>query len=69
MKNSKPPIKPTLKKFRVRNGSGDIFYTYTNWAPHEIDGVTFIPVTKTVPSQTKTQQLHYLRKDSLESVK
>jgi hypothetical protein len=67
MKNTK--IKPVLKKFRVRNGSGDIFYTYTHWAPHEIDGVTFIPVTKSVPSQTKTQQLHYLRKDSLESVK
>ena len=69
MKNSKPQFKPVLKKYRVRNGSGEIFYTYTNWEPNEIDGVTFLPVVKSMPSQSKTQQLHYLRKDSLEAVK
>lgn len=69
MKNSKPHLKPVLKKYRVRNGSGEIYYTYTHWEPNEIEGVTFLPVTKSMPSQDRTQQLHYLRKDSLESVK
>jgi len=69
MKNTKTPFKPVLKKFRVRNGNGDIFYTYSHWDPHEIDGVAFVPVTKSMPTQDRTQQLHYLRKDSLESVK
>ena len=69
MKNSKPHLKPVLKKYRVRNGSGEIYYTYTHWEPNEIDGVTFLPVTKSMPSHDRTQQLHYLRKDSLEVVK
>lgn len=69
MKNSKPHLKPVLKKYRVRNGSGEIYYTYTHWEPNEIEGITFLPVTKSMPSQDRTQQLHYLRKDSLESVK
>ncbi len=69
MKNSKPHLKPVLKKYRVRNGSGEIYYTYTHWEPNEIEGVTFLPVTKSMPSQDRTQQLHYLRKDSLEAVK
>ena len=69
MKNSKQQFKPVLKKYRVRNGSGEIFYTYSNWETNEIDGVTFLPVVKSMPSQSKTQQLHYLRKDSLEAVK
>lgn len=66
MKNN---LKPQLKKVRVRNGSGDIFYTYNHWETNEIDGVVFVPVVKQMPSQDKTQQLHYLRKDSLETVK
>jgi hypothetical protein len=69
MKNSKPHLKPVLKKYRVRNGSGEIYYTYTHWEPNEIEGVTFLPVTKSMPSQDRTQQLHYLRKDSLEAIK
>ncbi len=69
MKNSKPHLKPVLKKYRVRNGSGEIYYTYTHWEPNEIEGVTFLPVTKSLPSQDRTQQLHYLRKDSLEAIK
>jgi hypothetical protein len=28
-----------------------------------------VPVTKSMPTQERTQQLHYLRKDSLENVK
>jgi hypothetical protein len=69
MKNSKPHLKSVLKKYRVRNGTGEVFYTYTHWEPNEIDGVTFLPVTKSMPSHDRTQQLHYLRKDSLEVVK
>ena len=69
MKNPKSQLKSVLKKYRVRNGTGEIFYTYTHWEPNEIDGVTFLPVTKSMPSQDRTQQLHYLRKDSLEVVK
>lgn len=69
MKNSKPHLKPVLKKYRVRNGSGEIYYTYTHWEPNEIEGVTFLPVTKSMPSQDRTQQLHYLRKDCLEAIK
>jgi hypothetical protein len=69
MKNSKTQLKSVLKKYRVRNGSGEIFYTYSNWETNEIDGVIFLPVVKSMPSQSKTQQLHYLRKDSLEAVK
>jgi len=69
MKNSKTQLKSVLKKYRVRNGSGEIYYTYTHWEPNEIEGVTFLAVTKSMPSQDRTQQLHYLRKDSLEAVK
>ena len=61
--------KPILKKVRIRNGDGTIFYTYSSWETNEIDGVVFVPVVKQMPSQDKTQQLHYLRKDSLETVK
>lgn len=66
MKNN---FQAQLKKVRVRNGSGEIFYTYSHWEPNEIDGVVFTPVVKTMPSNDKTQVMHYLRKDSLETVK
>jgi hypothetical protein len=35
----------------------------------EIDGVPFMPVVKSTPSQTNTQTVHFMRKDSLEKVK
>ena len=57
-----------LKKVRIRNGDGTVYYTYTHWSPNEIDGVNYTPVTKSMPSNSKTQALHYLRKDSLETV-
>ena len=60
--------KAILKKVRSKTNS-DIYYTYSNWSTNEIDGITFIPVVKSMPSHSKTQQLHYLRKDSLEAVK
>lgn len=59
--------KPILKKVRSKTNS-DIFYTYSNWATNEIDGITFIPVVKTVPNGS-TQTIHYMRKDNLEYVK
>ena len=65
MKNSKQPI---LKKVRYRNGT-DIFYTYTNWPIKDIDGVEYLSVVKSMPSHSKTQQLHYVRKDAMEYVK
>jgi hypothetical protein len=59
---------PKLLKVRVKNG-GDTYYTFSNWETKEIEGVTFVPVNKMMPSQSVTQQIHYLRKDWLEYVK
>ena len=59
--------KPTLKKVRSKTNS-DIYYTYSNWATNEIDGITFIPVVKS-PSRTENQVIHYMRKDNMEFVK
>jgi hypothetical protein len=56
-------------KLRNKVSVTDIYYTYQHWTPREIDGVTFLPVVKTEPSHSKTQQLHYMRKDSLEKIK
>ena len=64
MKKESTPI-----KVKVRNGDGTIFYTYSHWQPNEIDGVKYTPVTKFMPSNDRTQQLHYLRKDTLEYIK
>ena len=64
MRNSKS----ILKKVRYRNGT-EIYYTYTNWPIKEIDGVEYLSVVKEVPSHSKTQQLHYVRKDAMEYVK
>ena len=62
--------KPILKKVRIRNGDGTIFYTYSSWETNEIDGIEYVPVTKFDPSSTdRLLQLHYLRKDTLEQVK
>jgi hypothetical protein len=63
-----PQVKPVLKKVRAKNGT-DIFYTYSNWNTHEIDGVTFLPVVKEVPNNYKNQVIHYMRKDNMEYVK
>jgi len=60
--------KAILKKVRARNGT-DIFYTYSNWATNEIDGVTFLPVVKEIPDPKKNQVVHYMRKDNMEYVK
>jgi hypothetical protein len=59
--------KAILKKVRSKTNS-DIYYTYSNWTAKEIDGVTFIPVVKSVPSG-ETQVIHYMCKDNVEYVK
>lgn len=56
-------------KLRNKISVTDIYYTYPHWASREIDGVTFLPVVKSEPSNAMTQQLHYMRKDSLEKIK
>jgi hypothetical protein len=65
MKNVK--TKPILKKVRSKTSS-DIYYTFSNWDTREIEGVTFIPVVKEVPSE-KLQHTFWLRKDNVEYVK
>jgi len=73
-KNSRPGYiagttggKAILKKVRSKTNS-DVYYTYSNWATKEIDGITFIPVVKSMPSG-ETQIIHYMRKDNLEYIK
>ena len=60
-------IKPLLKKVRSKTNS-DTYYTFSNWESKEIEGVTFIPVVKEVPSE-KLQHTFWLRKDNVEYVK
>jgi hypothetical protein len=60
---------PKLQKVRSRLNQTEVYYTYSHWDLKEIDGVKFIPVVKTVPSNEKTQQIHYMRKDNMEYVK
>ena len=59
--------KAVLKKVRSKTNS-DIYYTYSNWATNEIDGITFIPVVKS-PNKDENQVIHYMRKDNMEVVK
>lgn len=65
MKHKKEPI---LQKVRVKNG-GDVYYTFSHWTTKEIDGVEFIAVNKTIPSQENTQTIYWMRKDWLEYIK
>ena len=60
-------VKPILKKVRSLTNS-DIYYTYSNWEPKEIEGVTFIPVVKGMPNE-KLQHTFWLRKENVEYVK
>ena len=66
MKNSTK--KPVLKKVRYKNGL-DEFYTYSNWETKEIEGVEYLAVTKSDPSDHQTKQLYYVRKDAMEFIK
>jgi len=54
---------------RNKISQAEIYYTYPHWPSKDIDGVEFLPVVKQIPSQSNTQTIHYMRKDSLEKVK
>ena len=56
-------------KLRNKISQTEMYYTYSHWPSKDIDGVEFLPVVKQVPSQTNTQTIHYMRKDSLEKVR
>jgi hypothetical protein len=56
-------------KLRNKISQVEIYYTYSHWPSKDIDGVEFLPVVKQPPSQSNTQTIHYMRKDSLEKVK
>jgi hypothetical protein len=60
------PVKQVYKKVRARNGT-DIFYTDPKWDTKEIDGVTFIAVSKEHPFVSN--QVHWMKKDNMEYVK
>ena len=55
-------------KLRNKFSPTEIYYTFANWPSRLIEGVEFIAVNKSFPTDA-TQQMHYMRKDSLEKVK
>jgi hypothetical protein len=61
----------TQKPIKLRNKLSplEVYYTFSHWPSRQIDGVEFIAVNKFDPSNVRTQQLHYMRKDSLEKCK
>jgi len=62
--------KQVLQKVRNRLRPEEMYFTYSHWIPKIIDGVTFLPVVLTDPSNSHhTQPLRYMRKDSLEYFK
>lgn len=65
--NTKVSQKPI--KLRNKFSLTETYYTFPHWETREIDGVVFLAVNKFPPSQGKTQQIHYMRKDSLEKVR
>lgn len=65
----KTNVSQKLIKLRNKISPSEIYYTFSHWESKEIEGVQFIPVNKMPPSQGVTQQIHYMRKDSLEKVK
>jgi hypothetical protein len=61
-------MKKDLVKYRSLT-THEIVWSYTHWSPKVIDGIDFIPVTLVKPSQDRTLQLYYMKKDFLEEVK
>ncbi len=61
----------TENPIKLRNAlhQTEVYYTFSHWPSKEIDGVMFLPVVKQPPSQSNTQSIHYMRKDSLEKIK
>ena len=68
MKTIRKPQKIGIWKQVRSKTNPDIYYTYTEWTDHEIDGIVFIPAVKEM-NPNRTQQVKYLRKDSIEYVK
>ena len=56
-------------KMRNKISQTEVYYTYSHWPSKDIDGVEFLSVVKQPPSQSNTQTVHYMRKDSLEKTK
>ena len=56
-------------KLRNKFSPTEIYYTFSTWPTREIEGVEFVAVNKFPPSEKATQQMHFMRKDSLEKVK
>ena len=56
-------------KLRNRVNPTEFYWTYSSWGSNFVDGVEFLPVTRFDPSDNRTKQLYYVRKDSLEKVK
>ena len=63
--------KPDNKPIKLRNqfNHEEFYWTYSHWNSNVVDGVEFLPVTRFDPSDNRTRQLYYVRKDSLEKVK
>lgn len=70
MKNKKK-VKPLVSRVRPLGNLTDIYYTSSSWNSKTIDGVEFISVVKLNPTEfpIKTQAVHWMRKDNLETVK
>ena len=64
-------MKNTGKIQKVRNilHTDEVYYTYSNWKPVEIDGVQFIEVVKQPPDNKKLQQIYKMKKDNMEYIK
>jgi hypothetical protein len=62
-------IKPKIQKVRNRLHQDEIYYTWSNWEPKEIEGQLFLAVVKYNPSENKLQRTHYIRKDNMEYIK
>jgi len=63
--------RPVLKKLRPLGNLTDVYYTYSHWAKKFIDGVEYIPVSKSNPEEfpMKTTPIHWMRKDNMEHIK
>lgn len=65
MKNIKS--KNIIRKVRSK-ANQDVYYTSPQWETKEIEGVTFMAVTKSHPNGMPPQ-IHWMRKDSMEFIK
>lgn len=60
-------MKKDLVQYRSM-ATKETVWSYTHWAPRVVDGVEFLAVVLHKPSQDRTQQIYYMRKDFLEKV-